>query len=351
MNKENAIELRRKLLNLPGKMEVVGQSDLPAIVFFRYTTKNLGDITGAGTGKDGKARARAARAVGVDEDEDVARAEHEADMVARSAWVAELLAAEKELGRALLLLAGGRGFLAGQGVALRGGGMAARAARYIADRRGRTPSDTSQEDAAAESGATNGRQAGQQAGGVSLALTAGQLASQRASLEAWAWGERTLEETTGTEARRALCSWIWRSLVPARKPGANEARARDCARQRARFLILLVYGESWADAAADAGYTDGGAASRALADAHTWAALGRAQAMDASAHPLAVQLRRQWARAARQEVKARRAARGAAASGPPDGWRGAGGRRGNVSPARRIHPRAVGFAQGARAGG
>jgi hypothetical protein len=53
MNKENAIELRWKLLNLPGKIEVVGQSDLPAIVFFRYTSDRIADITGQGAGAGG----------------------------------------------------------------------------------------------------------------------------------------------------------------------------------------------------------------------------------------------------------------------------------------------------------
>jgi hypothetical protein len=324
----------------------------------------VSDITGKGTGADGAARARRTRAVGVGGDSDVARAQQAEELQARSAWVAELLQGEHALGKAIMLLAGGREFLAGAGVRLQGNGMAARAARYIKDRRGRTPSDTSMEDAAAaaaaelvlqvsvweyvldletlpaarvredacirshlagcawraafhsmtddaaaESGCTCGRMAGEQAGGVSLALQAGQLESQRASLEAWARGERLLEDTADATARRAVCCWLWRSIVPARKPGANEARERGGAIQRARFLIRLVHGATWADAARLAGFADGGAASKVLAARHTWAALARAQASEAGGHPLAVALRRQWAGAARLEVKARRAAR------------------------------------------
>jgi len=276
----------------------------------------------------------------VGEDSDVARAQREQELLARSAWIAELLDGEQELGRVLMLLAGGRNFLAGARIGINDNGMAARAARYIFRLRGSLPSNTSMEeaaaaelvlqvsvweyvlgletlpaarlredaclrshlagcawraafhsmtdDAAAESGATIGRQAGEQPGGVSLALTAGQIASQRASLEAWARGERMLEDTADATARRAVCCWLWRSIVPARAPGANMARERDGAIRRARFLIRLVHGASWADAARLAGYVDGAMASKKLAESHTWAALARAQASEAGGHPLAV---------------------------------------------------------------
>jgi hypothetical protein len=58
-----------------------------------------------------------------------------------------------------------------------------------------------------------------------------------------------------------------------------------------------------------AGFADGAAASKVLAARQTWATLARAQASEAGGHPLAVQLRRAWFRAARAEVKARREAR------------------------------------------
>ncbi len=76
-----------------------------------------------------------------------------------------------------------------------------------------------------------------------------------------------------------------------------------------RFLIRLIHGQTWADAARLVGYSDGLYAAQCLGKSQTLAALARAQAGDAVLHPLAVQLRRQWARAARAEVKARRAAR------------------------------------------
>jgi hypothetical protein len=53
-----------------------------------------------------------------------------------------------------------------------------------------------------------GRVAGEMVPSVSLALDAGQLASQAASLQSWARGERTIEESAPTAARRALCSVV-----------------------------------------------------------------------------------------------------------------------------------------------
>jgi hypothetical protein len=342
-----------------GSFEIVGKCDLPSVVFRDYTAGNLGDITGKGKGK-GAARARA---VGVGEDAEFLRAERAADLEERSGWVADLLAQENELGRVLMLLAGGREFLEGRGVRLNGSGMAPRAARYLKDMRGLTPSDTSLEDAAAAAaaelvlqvsiveyalgldtlpaarvradacirshlagcawraafhsltgdettGGMSGRESWAETSGVSLALEAGQLEAQRASLEAWARGERLMEDTAETTARRALCSWVWRSLVPGGAArGANGARVRDCARRRARFLIRLIHGQSWADAARLAGFEDGAAASKVLAARHTWAVLGAAAAADAGGHPVAAELRRAWMRAARAEIKARRAAR------------------------------------------
>jgi hypothetical protein len=82
------------------------------------------------------------------------------------------------------------------------------------------------DDFAAESGATTGRKAGEQDNALSLALDAGQLASQRESLNLWARRERALADTTPEANKRAICCWLWRSLVPTRSPGANAARAR-----------------------------------------------------------------------------------------------------------------------------
>src|ERR1039458_1700649 len=127
--------MQMKLIGWPsasgqGTFEMVGKSDLSTIIL-SGTTGNLGDIIGKGTGA-----ARAARAVGVGEDDDIARARRAEELAARSARGAELLASEHELGRALLLVAGGREFLEGAGVRLEGYGAAARSARFLRDKRG-----------------------------------------------------------------------------------------------------------------------------------------------------------------------------------------------------------------------
>lgn len=344
---------------------------LSTIIVIRHTEVTARDITGAGMGA-GAGKLGAARAVGVGDDDEYKSAEAEAENCARSQWIADLLRGEAQLGNAMMLLAGGRGFLAGAGVRLNDNGMAARAARYIKSRRGVTPSDTSLEDAAAAATAAlvpqvavweyvldladlpaarvredaccrhhlagvawraafhsltddldgdvisihthrKGAGAGVQLFNVPLALDAGQCAAAAAALQAHftgGGGARAIGDTTENETRRALGSWVWRNLVTAQPGGgANGARTRADQRRRARFLIRLIHGATWADAARLVGYVDGGAASKALAQAQTWAALGAAQASDAGAHPIAVQLRRNWARAARAEVRARRAAR------------------------------------------
>jgi hypothetical protein len=303
--------------------------------------------------------------VGEGEDSAVAQARREEEFAARSPWVVELTTGDNALGHALLEFAGGRGFRHGRGVRLNDSGMASRAARYVKARRGVVPSDTSlddaaaaacmelvkqvhvweyvlsipgdmpaerikadvvirshlaecawraafasfDDDAAASAGPTTGRHAREIADGVSLSLDAGQLASQFASLQAWSRQERAIDDTTPAEHKRAVCSWLWRSLVPGKAPGASAARARECAIKRARFLVALVRGEAWSEAARLAGFADGAAASKVLAVRQTWAALARAQAAESGSHPLAVSLRAAWWRAAKAEVKARRAAR------------------------------------------
>jgi len=87
-----------------GSFTILGKSDLSTIILSSYTSGHLGDITGKGKGA-GKG---AARAVGAGEDEAFERAARAEVDVARSAWIADLIGEEKDLGRALLLLAGGR---------------------------------------------------------------------------------------------------------------------------------------------------------------------------------------------------------------------------------------------------
>lgn len=121
------------------------------------------DITGRGANQT-----KRARAVGVGRDADTQRVEaleawsggadvvdvlgsdEIADILANRAAILAEVMRDKEEGRRLLTLAGGAGWGDGKRVVhLTGGGMAARAARYLHRRRGALPSDTSLEEAAA----------------------------------------------------------------------------------------------------------------------------------------------------------------------------------------------------------
>lgn len=144
-------------------------------------------------------------------------------------------------------------------------GVASRAAYRVFNR-----------DFAAQSGASIGRLAANQPEGVPLALDAGQIATAVASLSAhFATADiGTQEATRGDRARcHAMSARLWTALVPVKLPGANNQRARIGAVRRARFLIRLVHGQSWADAARLAGYKDSAAASKALPS--TFAAIGK----------------------------------------------------------------------------
>jgi hypothetical protein len=327
----------------------------------------------------GKSKLLPARAGGAGKDAETLRAEQEAEAIARSPWVAELLCSEQELGRALLALAGGPDFVRGRGVKLTGAGMAARAGRAVQERRGVRPSDTSLDDGAAAAALALVRAVAEweyacgveltaagasapdcrkflagrawraafkdianaestlsggnghwdrDSDGIPIALTAGQLEVQRESLESWARREPYRDSNAWLDARRSVSSWVWRSIVPYDRARGAKLKAADNARQRARFLIRLVHGASWADAARLSRFADGAAAAKSLAREHTWATLARAQV---ESHPMLARLRRQWMRAARAEVKARRAARTWLRTSAPRGARRAAGRR-NVGP-------------------
>lgn len=330
-----------------------------------------------------KAKSHQARAVGVGLDADTERARVAARVAERSPWAVEETSKHHELGRAIMLLAGGRNFVAGQQVRLTDRGMAGKAARYVESggrgrngmlfaSRGRMPSDTSLDEAAAvaaaavvevlpvvsfalhgclgvnlvditgadiwergdvrgylsgvawkaafasytddftaESGATVGRKDKAEfmpGAGVPIALDAGQIATARASLTAHFAGKPMEDHELVT--RRAVCSWLWRSLVPSTVArGANEQRARAGAVKRARFLIRLVHRQPWSDAARLSGYQDGAAAAKALADGKTFLVLSAAAAADGKRHPTAAALRAMAARAWRVERAARRSAR------------------------------------------
>jgi hypothetical protein len=118
---------------------------------------------GAGAGMfvaGGGVKFKAARAAGIGLDADTERARVEARVAARSPWAVEDTRKCHDLGRAILLLAGGRNFVEGKQVRLSDRGMAGKAARYMESggrgrkgilyaSRGRMPSDTSLEEAAA----------------------------------------------------------------------------------------------------------------------------------------------------------------------------------------------------------
>lgn len=296
------------------------------------------DITGDGR----KGKAKRARAVGVGKDAEVQRADELAQWLAGGALAAraddlaecdgataaaQLAAVEAELsalvvsrsaimagiasdseqGRRILALAGGAGFGNGQRqVVLTGGGMAARAARYVFKARGRMPSDTSLQDAGAAAVASmwfewqcysalcgdawnttaarhcaaygwraafhsytrdaaegmTGRKAGQSTatGGNALELDAAQLDIERKSLEAWARDRQGRVFDAGDDggaarakrARRGVLVWL-ASVLDVR------AKGRIGAAERARFSVLarLVHGRDIATAARVAGFANG----------------------------------------------------------------------------------------------
>ncbi|MCI0748847.1 MAG: hypothetical protein L0Y58_25860 [Verrucomicrobia subdivision 3 bacterium] len=209
--------------------------------------------------------------------------------------IASDIEAEQYNGKCILALAGGRGWFASQPVGLNSSGAAARAARYLLSKRGIRPSSSSLEEAASAASATmaiavrrwdkvkrehwsNGRLArylfrvgwraafraivaneftGDRASEVAenVPLASGTLEVEQASLDAWANQSGVMPDSAQEEARRAVASFIWRTLVySCRGRGKQSVRA---ARQRARVLIRLLHGQSFADAARLAGYGAG----------------------------------------------------------------------------------------------
>src|SRR5580658_5282269 len=108
-----------------------GGGGFSAVVVTLHTMSKVGDITGGGAGDGRKARLRPARPVGVGTDPEAERAAAAAEFAERSPWVEELTAADHELGRAIMLLAGGRNFVNGKQVRQSDAGQASKAARYV----------------------------------------------------------------------------------------------------------------------------------------------------------------------------------------------------------------------------
>jgi hypothetical protein len=282
----------------------------PSIMLFSYTNERAGDITGAGSGK-GKA-AKRARAVGVGVDEETRRASEQAERAAQWPWIAEAMASENDTGDRLLALAFGKEWRRGRGLNLNGGGCAARAARWLWKRRavrgqgegGAMPSSTSIEAAAADAAGAMWQTLSRRRGVVpahwersrfvallwrvgwraakasisatgftgdnsampsTVPLDAGELAIEARSLQTWADNSGVPIETTDVTARRAVNSFLWRSLVPmGRARGGAAATARKAAIQRARFLIRLNHGQGVPDASRLAGYESPRAALEAM---------------------------------------------------------------------------------------
>lgn len=148
--------------------------------------------------------------------------------------------------------------------ALCGDELTAAARRHLAGYAWRAAFASLNREAAAGSGATVGRHAGQQAAGVPVAESAGTLAVERESLQRWAELSGVLPDTAQAIARRAVASFVWRSLVLSKGRGAGAAAARTASIQRARLLIRLVHGQDLATAARLAGYASGASALETL---------------------------------------------------------------------------------------
>jgi hypothetical protein len=86
-----------------------GGGGVSSVIVTLHTMAKVGDITGGGAG--GNAHLRRARPVGAGTDPDMKRAAAAAELAKRSPWVEELTAADHELGRAIMLLAGERNFV------------------------------------------------------------------------------------------------------------------------------------------------------------------------------------------------------------------------------------------------
>jgi hypothetical protein len=315
-----------------------------------------GDITGKqGTGAGAGKRARA---VGNGIDRDAARAqaavdwlearaeraeldaagsgaaeEITAEIMSRRASIAASVAAKVEIPARILALCGGPGWGVDSRIVVRlgGGGMAARAARYVVSGngrggrhftgRGRAPSQTSLQDAAAAAAAAcwfewqcysalcgddwtpgavrylagaawraafrsltqdasegrTGRKAGcsTATGADSVSLADASLAVERASLQAWAddrqgriFNPGESEEARTARARRDVIEWIT-GVLDVRAKGRTGAAER----ARASVLIRVIHGRDFATAARCAGFATGRAAVESFRSGKVWARL------------------------------------------------------------------------------
>lgn len=289
-----------------------------------------------------------------------------ADIVAARAEIAATITAEQDTGKRILALAGGAGWGDGRHVVkFNGSGMAARAARYLYNRRGNRPSQTSLEEAAATgagamwyewqcwqavfgddvqfdtarhrlcgvawraaygsmtrdaSEGRTGRKAGQgeQDNGAAMPLEGAALDIARKSLAQWAQDRQGRifnpgamdEQAKQRRARRRVLSWV-ASVLDVR------AKGRTGAAERARFSVIarLVHGRDIASASRGAGFANGRQAIESFRTGKVWSRLKIACANHrGEAERALLALRKRTAKRAAQAIKAqRRVATGAGA--------------------------------------
>ena len=308
-----------------------------------FGTHRIEDITG-GAGRGIKR----ARLVGNGKDQEVERASRLELQATERPDIAKAIQAEEHNGKCILALAGGRGWKAGQPIGLNSSGAAARAARYLWQMRGIKPSVSSLEEAASAASVAmagsvkqwdkvkpehweNKRLAryvfrvgwraafrsmvgngftGDRASEVveSLPLAAGTLEVDHVSLNVWANQSGVNPDSAQDEARRAMASFVWRSLIgPCYGRGAKQAVK--ATRQRARLLIRLLHGQSLADAARLTGYASARAAIESLRSGKVFAQLRAAAAQESDCLPGIVHLARAAGKAGRGVRKAIRSQR------------------------------------------
>ncbi|HEY1171089.1 MAG TPA: hypothetical protein VGH19_06920 [Verrucomicrobiae bacterium] len=261
-----------------------------------------------------------ARPVGEGLDKEMRGAIAQAEQEERWPWIAEEIRKEQEVGLRLMKLAGGEGFSKAQSATWGGGGCAARAARSLTRKYGKSPSSTSIQDAASDAVSAMWAKVsskrgvrpehwersrflkllwriGWRAAHKSLVefaspvsgrssevdklqfvpLSDVQLEVEQAGLQTWANQAAVRPPSAKDNARETACRWVWAVLVGSIKgKGAGPSQARRTAAQRARVLVRLLHGQSLSDAARLSGFASGRAAVESFRSGQVWAKLGDA---------------------------------------------------------------------------
>jgi hypothetical protein len=314
------------------------------------------------------------------------------------------IAADQEIGRKVMILAGGRAFADGAQVSLNGAGMAARAARYLAKRRGVEPSSTSLQDGAASaalaiwrewlaysavcdvwneaaarhlaqvgwraayasfrrdaSEGRTGRKAGEDKAHGSQSLTIGEALEHldKQALASWArdrQGRLFVQDGASNElraTRREILNWI-ASVLNVRASG------RTGIAERARFSVIvrLVHGRGIASAARASAFASPRAALESFRAGKVWARLRDSASRYMGAREQALlAMRKRYATEARLAINCQRAAQAGAGkfelvpaiACKPVTVR-SGTARAIVQPGRMVIKRAAGMRKLARTG-